>query len=64
MKLVYAERARRDVADIYDTIAQDNPGAAQRVEDMIRTVGERLADFPYASVATDEPNLRRVPLAR
>jgi plasmid stabilization system protein ParE len=64
MKVVYSERARQDIADIYDSIAPHNPDAAQRVEDKIRTTCEGLADFPYASAATDEPNVRRVPLVR
>ena len=64
MKVVYAERARRDIEDIYESIAPHNPTAAQRVEDLIRTTCEGLADFPYAAVATDEPNVRRVPLVR
>jgi plasmid stabilization system protein ParE len=64
MKVVYAERARRDIADIYDKIARDNPRAAQRVEDSIRAACEGLADFPFAAPRTDEPNVRRVPLVR
>jgi plasmid stabilization system protein ParE len=64
MKVVYAERARVDIADIYDSIAQHNPAAAQRVEDVVRATCEGLPDFPYASVATSEPNVRRVPLVR
>jgi hypothetical protein len=31
---------------------------------MIRATCEGLVDFPYASAATDEPNVRRVPLVR
>lgn len=58
MKVVF------DIGDIYDNIAQHNPRAAQRVEDMIRSRCERLADYPYAAVATDEPNVRRLPLVR
>jgi plasmid stabilization system protein ParE len=46
MKVVYAERARRDIEDIYESIAPHNPTAAQRVEDLIRTTCEGLADFP------------------
>jgi plasmid stabilization system protein ParE len=30
MKVVFAERARRDIGNIYDDIAQHNPGAALR----------------------------------
>lgn len=64
MKVVYAERARRDIGDIYDTIAAHNPTAAQRVEHAIRNACEDLADFPGAAPATDEPNVRRLPLVR
>ena len=64
MRVVYAERARRDIGDIYDTIAPHNPKAAGRVEHMIRAACEGLADFPFAPAATDEPNVRRLPLVR
>lgn len=64
MKVVFAERARKDIAEIYDYIAQQNPSAAQRVEDMIRSVCEGLCHFSYASAATDEPGVRRIPLVR
>ena len=64
MKVVYAERARRDIADIYDSIARHNPAAAQRVENTIRALCQGLADFPYAAAATDEPGVRRIPLVR
>jgi toxin ParE1/3/4 len=64
MKLVYAERARDDIGKIYDRIAGDSPTNAQRVEDKIRATCEGLADFPYASAPTDEPNVRRLPVVR
>lgn len=64
MRVVFAERARRDIGDIYNSIAQHNPVAAQNVEDTIRAACERLAEFPHASAATDEPNVRRMPLVR
>jgi plasmid stabilization system protein ParE len=35
MKVVYADRARRDIDEIYDAIALHNRDAAQRVEDLI-----------------------------
>ena len=64
MRVIFAERARRDIGEIYDNIAQHNPVAAQNVEDAIRAACERLAEFPHASAATDEPNVRRMPLVR
>lgn len=62
MKVVYAERARRDIEQVYDSIAQHDRAAAQRVEDAIRKLCDQLGRFPYASAATDEPNVHRVPL--
>lgn len=64
MKVVFAVRARQDIADIYDSIAVHSPPSAQRVEDAIRACCEGLADFPFASAGTDEPHVRRVPLVR
>ena len=64
MNLVYAPRARQDIADIYDRIAPHNPAAAQRVEDFIRASCEALVHFPYAASATDLANHFRRPLVR
>lgn len=64
MIVIYAPRSRQDIVDIFDSIAQHNPEAAQRVENLIRTTCDGLAAFPYAAPATDEPNLRRLPLGR
>jgi len=64
MKVVYAARARQDIAAIYDYVALRNARAAQAVEDAIRDTCEALADFPFAAPATDEPGVRRVPLVR
>ena len=64
MMVVFAERARQDIRGIYDSIVNHDRAAAQRVENAIRAECERLGLFPFASVATDEPNVRRVPLVR
>lgn len=64
MNLVYAPRARQDIADIYDSIAMRNPAAAQRVEDLIRANCEALVHFPYAASATNLANHFRRPLVR
>ncbi len=55
MRVVFAERARRDIGDIYDNIAQHNPSAAQRVEDTIRVRCERLAEFPMRPLPRMSP---------
>lgn len=64
MNVVFAERARQDISDIYDSIAPHDRAAAQRVENAIRADCDQLGRFPYASGATDEPNVRRLPLVR
>jgi len=64
MKVVYAERAKADIGDIYDAIAVENARAARRVEDRIRKACEGLSDFPYVAAATDEPGVFRLPLVR
>lgn len=64
MKLVFAERARQDIDDIYTTIAAGSPAAASRVVQAIRSQCELAADFPFASAATDEPDVRRLPIVR
>jgi toxin ParE1/3/4 len=64
MKIVYAERARRDIGEIFDAIAANSTSAAKRVEAEIRIQCERLTGFPYAAAKTDEPQVYRVPLVR
>lgn len=64
MRLVFAERARQDIDDIYNAIAASNPAAALRVVRAIRSQCELAADFPFASAATDEPDVRRLPIVR
>lgn len=64
MKVVFSWRARVDIAKIYDTIADNNPKAAQRVENVIRAKCERLGEFPQSAQRTDEPNLYRLPVGR
>lgn len=64
MKVILSERAISDITQIHAQIAAANPAAAQRVEDMIRSTCEGIADFPHASAVTDFPDIRRVPLVR
>ena len=64
MKVVFAERARDDIANIYDEIALHSRPAARRVEDFIRRQCERLGDFPHVGTSIDEPDVYRLPLLR
>jgi len=45
-RLVYSRRFRRRLEDIYERIAADNPAAAPRIVERIRTAIERLQQFP------------------
>jgi addiction module RelE/StbE family toxin len=46
MKLRYTPRARSDLAEIHDYIAQENPQAARRVVLIIRKAAEALPQNP------------------
>lgn len=47
MKLRYTPRARSDLVEIHDYIAQDNPQAAKRVIQIIRKAAEALPQNPF-----------------
>ena len=64
MDVVFADTARWDIAEIYDTIALNNPAAALRVEALIREKCGRLAEFPYSGYKTNRTNVIRLPLVR
>jgi len=46
MKLRYTPRAKLDIAEIHDYIAQENPQAAKRVILLIRKAAETLPQNP------------------
>jgi len=48
MKLVYSARSLRHLQSIYDYIAQDNPAAALKVIERIRSATSRLVSFAYS----------------
>ena len=48
MKLVYSARSLRHLQSIYDYIARDDPSAALKVVERIRTATLRLVNFPYS----------------
>jgi plasmid stabilization system protein ParE len=64
LTVVFAERAKRDIASIFKSIVHHNPVAAQRVEDAIRSTCLGLSLFPFASAETNERNVRRIPIVR
>lgn len=46
MRLRYTPRARLDLAEIHDYIAQENPQAARRIVSIIRKAAEALPQNP------------------
>ena len=53
-KIRYAPAARRDLDEIWDFIADDNPEAADRVIDRLRDVIQKLAEWPGMGRARPE----------
>ncbi len=60
MRLEFAEPAARDLEDIIDYIALDNPGAAEGVYRAIVTAAERLQAFPDLGHAGRLPKTREL----
>jgi addiction module RelE/StbE family toxin len=64
MKLRYAPRARADISDIHDYIAQHNPRAATAVIRQIRATARLLGKYPGFGRQTDIPGVRMLPTVR
>jgi addiction module RelE/StbE family toxin len=64
MKLRYTPRARSDLAEIHDYIAQDNPQAARRVIQIIRKAAEALAQNPLVGKAGRVAGTRELAVSR
>jgi toxin ParE1/3/4 len=64
MKLRYTPRARSDLAEIHDYIAQENPQAARRVIQIIRKAAEALAQNPQVGKAGRVAGTRELAVGR
>ena len=64
MRLWYAPRARRDIADIHEYIAKHNPRAATAVLRGIRATARLLARHPGLGRDTDHADIRVLAVAR
>ena len=64
VKLRYTPRARNDISDVYDYIAQYNPRAATAVVRGIRSTCRLLARYPRIGRATDIKGIRALALVR
>ncbi|MCK6453982.1 MAG: type II toxin-antitoxin system RelE/ParE family toxin [Alphaproteobacteria bacterium] len=63
MRLVFAEPAERDLDNIIDYIALDNPAAAEQVFRTIVATTERLREFPEMGRPGRLPGTREFPVA-
>jgi toxin ParE1/3/4 len=64
VKLRFAPRARADIADIHQYIAQHNTAAATSVVRQIRATSQLLARHPGLGRETDISGVRVLPTAR
>jgi toxin ParE1/3/4 len=62
MRLVFAEPAARDLDDIIDYIALDNPLAAEKIFRTIVAAAERLRDFPEIGHIGRLPDTHELPV--
>ncbi len=60
MRLVFAKAARRDLEDIIDHAALDNPAAAEKVYRAIVASARRLRDFPDLGRSGRLPDTREL----
>ena len=63
MRLRYARRARTDIAEIYQHIAQYSPSVATAVSAQIGATSRLLAEYPGLGRETDIPGVRVFPTA-
>ncbi len=64
MKLRYTPRARSDLAEIHDYIAQENPQAARRVIVIIRMAADALLQNPLVGRAGRVAGTRELAVGR
>lgn len=64
MKLRYTPRARSDIADIHEWIAERNPRAATAVVDRIQWTTALLSERPGIGRPTNIPGVRVLPVVR
>ena len=64
MRLRFTPRARADIADIHQYIAQHNKAAATSVVRQIRATSQLLARHPGLGRETDISGVRVIPTAR
>jgi addiction module RelE/StbE family toxin len=64
LRIRFAPRALNDLGEIRSYLTQHSPLGAERVRVHIAETIDRLSDFPRLGRATDEPDVRVLPLTR
>jgi toxin ParE1/3/4 len=64
MRIVWSEPASRDLEEIGEYIAKDNPAAARRVVRAVEAAVRRLARFPHSGRPGHRENIRELVIAR
>jgi plasmid stabilization system protein ParE len=65
MRVRFSKRALAQLEEILSELNQVNPSAAQRFEQRIRSIAQRIDRFPQGFQEVEErPGVRRVPLVR
>ena len=64
MRVLWLERAEADLRQIIDYLEHHESGAGQRVNDLIRSRTELLADFPGLGRPGRVPGTRELAIAR
>lgn len=60
MKIVWTFAARQDRDEIFDHIAAEDPGAAERLDMKFETSTLKLADFPFLARPGEIPGTREL----
>lgn len=60
MKVIWSPEAEQDRSDIMEYIAEDNPVAAVRMDELFASAAAKLSDFPYLGHAGKVPGTREL----
>lgn len=60
MKVIWTPDAEQDRLDIWDYIAEDNPGAAARMDEVFSAAAVRLSKYPKLGKAGKIPGTREL----
>jgi addiction module RelE/StbE family toxin len=59
-EIIYRERAKKDLREIFEYIAYDNLDKAIDFTAYIKTTIENLSGYPYLGITIENSNLRKI----